>query len=402
MRIMFAVASYWPSQNGVAHITEYLAEGLAGMGHEVLVFTSVGNGGLEELPKYEIHRKVQIERIRVYVHWPLELKGRDRESTKKKYYDRIAAFQPDVLIVVCAQTWTFDWLKPYLDRLHCVKVFYSHGYSEWKDEYSFIEKIRKRNLLGAFEEWIKKRYYRKIKSVIKKYDLAVYLSEQNNSYLYAQQNQLENSMVLENAIENRFFDRDMQHEGKEKEAGENIQFLYIANYNDNKNQNMLLEAYSRADIGESRLVFAGFEENEYLNSLRCQERLLLLNQERKEVVFKVHLSREEIYDLYRDSDVFVCASKGETWSVVAHEAAATGLPIISTNVGIISQIDGVLLVKNIEEMKRAIELLYRQEDERVERGYRAKAWIETRNCRIEDKVKALEDKLGQLCLEHYC
>ena len=50
MRVFFAVPSYWPSQDGVANITGYLVEGLASRGHEVLVFTSAGNGGLQELP----------------------------------------------------------------------------------------------------------------------------------------------------------------------------------------------------------------------------------------------------------------------------------------------------------------------------------------------------------------
>ena len=399
MKIMFAVASYWPSQDGVAHITEYLAEGLADRGHEVLVYTSAGNGGLQELPKYEDHRKVKIERIRVYVRWPLKLKGRDRESTPKNYYNRIVTFQPDVLIVVCTQTWTFDWLKPYLNRIQCVKVFYSHGYSGWKDEYPLVEKLKKRNFLGVFEEWKKKRYYKDAVSIIKKYDLAVYLSEQNNAYIYARRNQLTNGMVLENAIENRFFDKDMQHGGKKRKAGEKVQFLYVANYNDNKNQSMLLQAYNSANIGESRLVFAGFEENEYLDSLRNQQALSYY-QMSKQVDFKVHLSREEIYDLYRASDVFVCASKAETWSIVAHEAAATGMPIISTDVGAISQIDGALIVNNMEEMIKAIEFLYEQAEEREKRGQRARAWVETRNCRITDRVKLLEDKLEQLCLEH--
>ena len=37
MRILFAVPSYWPSQDGVANITGYLAGGLAERGHQVLV-----------------------------------------------------------------------------------------------------------------------------------------------------------------------------------------------------------------------------------------------------------------------------------------------------------------------------------------------------------------------------
>ena len=83
MLILFAVPSYWPSQDGVANITGYLAEGLVKRGHEVLILTSAGNGGLQELPDKEEHNNVKIERMRIYVRWPLRLKGRDKESTKK-------------------------------------------------------------------------------------------------------------------------------------------------------------------------------------------------------------------------------------------------------------------------------------------------------------------------------
>ena len=84
MKIMFAVPCYWPSQDGVTQITKYLAEGLAQRGHEVLVYTSTGNGGLQVLPEKEEHGGVQIERTRIYVRWTMKLKGRDRNSTPAK------------------------------------------------------------------------------------------------------------------------------------------------------------------------------------------------------------------------------------------------------------------------------------------------------------------------------
>ncbi len=79
MKVMFAVPCYWPSQDGVTQITKYLAEGLAERGHEVLAYTSTGNGGLQVLPGKEIHGGVSIERTRVYVRWPLRLKGRPKQ-----------------------------------------------------------------------------------------------------------------------------------------------------------------------------------------------------------------------------------------------------------------------------------------------------------------------------------
>ena len=53
MKVMFAVPSFWPSQDGVANITGYLARGLAERGHEILIFTSAGKSGLQVLPESE-------------------------------------------------------------------------------------------------------------------------------------------------------------------------------------------------------------------------------------------------------------------------------------------------------------------------------------------------------------
>lgn len=395
MRVFFAVPSYWPSQDGVANITGYLAEGLARRGHEVLIFTSAGNGGLQELPYSEEHEGVMIERMRVYVRWPLRLKGRDRESTPRVYFNRIKSFAPDVLIVVCSQTWTFDWLIPYLGRIKCPKVFYSHGYSKWMDKYNYKEPLRNRNILGVWEQYLCKRYYDKIYKYIDKYDMAIYLSEQNNAVRYAEKHGLANGKILENAIEDVFFKPEMKHEYDEKEP-EEISYLFVANYSENKNHEMLIKAYSEASIGKSRLIFAGFEENKYSDYLKSFTEKILGKSEEKKVEFNVHLAREEIIDLYRISDIFVCPSKSETWSIVAHEAAATAMPIISTDVGIYSEIDGVWIVRDQNEMRTALEKLYDSREERRERGLKAYEWLMTRHCRTGDKVDWLEKELGKL------
>ena len=81
----------------------------------------------------------------------------------------------------------------------------------------------------------------------------------------------------------------------------------------------------------------------------------------KKVVYHVHLEREPVIDLYRTSDVFVCPSKSETWSIVAHEAAASAMPIISTDVGIYREIAGSVIVHSVEEMKEAMPRVQEQE-----------------------------------------
>lgn len=390
MRIMFAVPCYWPSQDGVTIITSYLAQGLAAKGHDVFVLTSTGNGGLQELSEHESHEGVEIARMRIYTRWPLVIRGRDRKSTRKEYRKQIREYAPDVLIVVCAQTWTLDWIIPCLKDIDCIKVFYSHGYSAWKENYSYAEQLKKRNIIGAWIAYKCKRYYDRLYQHIRLFDRVIYLSEDSNAAEYAQRHGLTNGRVLKNAIDDRFFDDNIMHSFEAKEC---ISYLFVANYNQNKNQEMLIRALSAAKIGKSRLILVGFEENAYYDHLQQLIREELSAQKDKEVLFYTHVSREKVIDLYRMSDVFVCSSKSEIYPVVAHEAAATGMPIISTNVGIYSRINGAYIVNNLSQMTKAMEDLYYNVEERARRGKEAYDWVCGQGCRIQDKVDWLERDL---------
>lgn len=396
MKIMFAVATYWPAQDGVSQVTQYLASGLAARKHEVFVLTGTGNGGLEPLPKKEVYRGVQIERMNVFVRWPLLLRGRDRESSPKTYYERIMAFQPDVLIVVCSQTWTLDWIMPYMDKIKCKKVFYSHGYSALKDHYEIREQLSKRNVLGAWIEFRKKRYYEKLHKVIRKFDFAIYLFRENNSAVYAEQYKLTNGKVLSNAIDDRFFDKDMQHTYTDLKSGKTMQYLYVANYNENKNQEMLVKAFCKANIENAELVFVGSSDTEYLKQIREIGADLLRNDEKKSIKYKVNITREEVYNLYKASDVFVCVSKSETSSLVLFEAGATGMPIISTDVGLAQTIDGIRLVYNEADLIEALELMYHNPKMQKECGTKIQAYVDSAQYRISDKVDWLERELTQI------
>jgi glycosyltransferase involved in cell wall biosynthesis len=378
----------------VTNITSYLAEGLAAKGHEVFVLTSAGNGGLQKLPEKEEHGGVSITRMRIYTRWPQSIKGRDEKSTKKEYWRQIKAYDPDALIVVCAQTWTLDWLLPHLKELGCVTVFYSHGYSLWKERYSYAEPLKRGDVLGAWLAYQCKKYYDRLYRYISMFDRAIYLSEQSNAAVYAQRYGLTNGRVLKNAIDDRFYEASMRHDGAAKET---LSFLFVANYNENKNQEMLIRAFAQAKIGKSRLVLVGFETNPYYEHLQDVIRETLAGQPEKEVVFRIHISREEVLETYRDCDVFVCSSKSEIYPIVAHEAAAAAMPIISTDVGMYRQISGACIVNGTGEMTSAMEKLYHHPEERARRGGEAYEWVCGQGCRIQDKVDWLEqDLLGLL------
>lgn len=393
MRIMFAVPCYWPSQDGVTIITSYLAEGLAEKGHEVFVLTSAGDGGRQILPEEDNHAGVKIRRMRVHTRWPLFIRGRDQKSTKAVYRKAVKDFAPDVLVVVCAQTWTLDWIMPCLEKLDCVKVFYSHGYSAWKPEAVYSDFLKKGDIVGAWAAYRAKRYYKKLHRYIRLFDRTIYLSADSNAAVYAEQFGLTNGRVLKNAIDDRFFSEEIRHGYEEKAC---LSYLFVANYNQNKNQEMLIRAYAAAEIEKSRLILVGFEENAYYEHLREVIRETLHGQPHKEVRFCIRYDREKVIDLYRTSDVFTCSSLSENYPIVAHEAAAVGLPIISTNVGIYDRIDGAYIVEDAAQMTRAMEELYYDARERVRRGQAAYRWVCGQGCRIRDKVDWMERDMREL------
>ena len=54
---------------------------------------------------------------------------------------------------------------------------------------------------------------------------------------------------------------------------------------------------------------------------------------------------------------------------------------------------------SVEEMKQALELLYRDREELAERGKRLRTYMLGRKCRIEDKIDWLEKELKCLVAE---
>ena len=331
--------------------------------------------------------------MRVYVRWPLKLKGRDKDSTGKKYYEKIVSYQPDALIVVCTQTWTFDWLIPYLDNLSCAKVFYSHGYSAWKETYPIAEKLKHRNVLGVYEIWKTKRYYNKLKTILPKYDLAIYLSEYNNSYLYAQEHHLTNGVILENAVEDIFFKRHAYLIDENRE----LVFINISSYHERKNQKLILEAFYEADLKKARLILIGSQSTNYhqeLLALNCDlEKKCEVSSSKVEILCGI--TREEIYKIYKKADVYVSASTWEAMSISLCEAAAAGLTILTTDVGHASIIPGVLFCETKEDFARGMRLVHEDSQLRAEKGKMAYEYAKN-NYVIENKVNEIERYLLEL------
>lgn len=384
MKIMFLSGSYWPAQDGVAHVTEYLAEGLAKK-HEILMLAPLGKSDV----CVEEYEGVGIERYQITRKNSTYMVGE-----KTKVIERIQEYHPDVLIVIGIQNWGFDWTKKMLDCLPGKKILMTHGssclgeYNVWKQ----IGKIRLHrqilsDLLNVYICWYWKRYQKSFPKYVKQFDLVTYLFDKEPLYLYMLDQGATNGAVLENATEDFFFER----RAFEVDPNKPICFINVSNYEERKDQKLLLEAYYEADVPDSELILIGSRENDYYEQLVVlNEQLAAKEHKCSKAVLYVNIKREQVLELYKKADVYLAASKWEAMSISICEAAAAGLTIISTPVGHVSEIPGVCLFEEKNELVDIIIDVYQYPQKREMCGkqgfmYAQKAY------RIQRKVDLLED-----------
>lgn len=390
MKILFLTATYWPAQDGVSVVTQYLAEGLARR-HEVSVLAT-----RRDYVQKEVHEKVEIQRIQAARSmWTCTFRGE-----KKKARDCILEYQPDVLIIVGIQTWCYDWFVGNLEHLPGKKMLMTHG-SSCLGEYhvwSKIKQIRLRRRILAdlidvnFERYWKK-YQKALPEGISKFDVVSYLFEGEELYERMRRLGLHNSMILENATQDFFFDRKAYHTDNKKE----LVFINVSTYEERKNQKMILQAYSEAALPGTRLVMIGSRKTEYYQELlEMKQKIESADSFVGKIELHVGIPREQVLEIYKSADVYVSASSWEAMSISLCEAAAGGLLILSTDVGHVSQIPGVQLFGTKEELKDLMQEAYADSGKRRECGRLSYEYAE-QNYRIQRKVELLEEKLIKIC-----
>lgn len=82
-----------------------------------------------------------------------------------------------------------------------------------------------------------------------------------------------------------------------------------------------------------------------------------------------YVPRDKMVQFYQGLDCFVCSSKSEHIPLPILEAAACGVPIITTNVGIVPELirhkkNGIIVPRTSESMKQAIQYLMVHRNER--------------------------------------
>lgn len=101
-----------------------------------------------------------------------------------------------------------------------------------------------------------------------------------------------------------------------------------------KGYDVLLKACAKLDASTGVYIVGGKPTDEYL---QLQNELGLNN-----IHFVDFMSKEELSNYYKSSDVFVLPTRGDVWGLVINEAMAHGLPIVTTD----KCVAGLELVEN--------------------------------------------------------
>lgn len=146
-----------------------------------------------------------------------------------------------------------------------------------------------------------------------------------------------------------------------------------------KGQMVLVESFARANLPNSALVLAGAIDNaDYF--LQIQKRI---NEYGLSNSFYYKEFTKDVPKLMQCLDLFVLPSNSETFGLVVIEAMASGVPVIATNSGGISEIitdrvDGLLFEpKNVDQLANLLTIIFQNKElvERITRNAQQKIQV---------------------------
>jgi glycosyltransferase involved in cell wall biosynthesis len=137
-------------------------------------------------------------------------------------------------------------------------------------------------------------------------------------------------------------------------SGNGTRIVHVGTLTGVKDQRTLLNAFGlvREHVPDASLTIAG--DGPLRPQLEHQLGELQLTQA---VTFQGSLDHARLPGVYRQGDVFVVSSRHEAQSMVAVEAAACGLPVVGTCVGVIPELaddDGVVPVRDATALATAL------------------------------------------------
>ena len=389
MKILITCHSYFPKNDGVQFVTQYLAEGLVKRKHTINIVTNMYH---DKTDKYEeTYNGVSIKRINV------KTKHTFHHGDKSNYINYIKNIVNDfdVMINVCTQCATTDWLLKELKNINIPKVLYLHSMWDFKftsDDFSSIQKIGKKIFSNI--RW--HMYYIHNKKNFKLYDRVIQLHSRDNAKMFFEKKYGISSFIIENAVDDCFF--DVRNTKKFTKPFEKY-IIYVANYIPKKNQELAAIKFLNSKIDKKiGMVFIGSTDTNYyhyLNDIIKNERKKLnLQEDEKPIKTLYGIERNKIPDYVANSCLFILTSDIEKFPISIVESMASSIPFLSTDVGIVKYLPGGI-VSTSEDLTYWIENLITNEQLSKNLGKTGRDYA-LEHMNIEKKVEQFEQLLLEL------
>jgi glycosyltransferase involved in cell wall biosynthesis len=387
MKIIITALTYYPNKDGVQMVTQYMAEGLVKLGHEVTVLTCLRDGYQRE----EEHNGVRIRRF--IIKRFLKYSYGEKKEFQQYLLDHVQ--ETDALITVCSNAAVAAWTYPIVEKLPCSKVMYQHGmydgHLHLNQIHSFVRLV-KQLLLTPYWEMYHRRHWKQIM----KYDACIHIFEEDSSHRYFQKHGFTNNVVIMNSCEQALFEPmgDMAKDVVESYNIKQPYFLYVANFCSGKDQKLALRIFYELKLPEVELVLIGSEKNSYFEEMQeLQKQLEADNPQHGQVHMLVGISREDTIALIQESYTIFMSSNNEFLPITIIEGMACGKPFISTNVGVVSKLPGGVIASEPEDLTYWMKYFMEHEEMVKQMGQIARQYVRE-NMYLEDKVKQLEEVLG--------
>lgn len=342
MKILITTFGYIPDRSGVPAVAKYLAEGLAGKGHELHIATAF-NGN--NVPAIESINGVTVHRFNIWQNLFKKNKG-----DIVGYVDFVKRLSMDVLIMECLMCDTTDVLLPHLKELHCKIIIHAHG-APWINYRFFSIKDNLKHTIGNTYNWLRWRNYQVLFKEASKYiNATLSCSICATDYVYFSK-LIKNNYIIDNSADEMFF--DVQKVDVDVWKKYNIRnkkyILNIATFDSRKNQAFLIESFYKSNLDNVSLVIAGTYKNEYYYKLVNIIKDLQSKKNIDIILLDESVKREELPCLLRNASLFCVSSKWEEYPITLVEAMACGTPFLSTMVGNAHILPGGITSRSEEE-----------------------------------------------------
>lgn len=163
--------------------------------------------------------------------------------------------------------------------------------------------------------WLK---FQLLKRIYKNVNIALYVGEENKKYFESAGLKAKQLVYAPHAIDNnRFLDTVFD---PTENNGKDTVFLFAGKFEEIKNLHFLIETFLSGGFENAQLMLVGKGP--------LEEDLVKKFRAKPNIIFCGFRNQKEMPSVYRIADVFVLASKSETWGLAVNEAMAAGAPVL--------------------------------------------------------------------------